>query len=115
MDLSEAARILGCTVLSGEIGEVRVEGCIASDLMSDVLAYSRPGSLLLTGLTTVQAVQTSNVADLAAVVFVSGKKPPREVLELAERKRIPVLATPCRTLEACGLLQAAGLRVEGGA
>ena len=37
--------------LNGEF----VTGVYASDLMSDVLAYGKAGSLLLTGLNTVQA------------------------------------------------------------
>ena len=44
---------LGATVLEGEKGlGLSVEHVYASDLMSDVLAFGKPDSILLTGLAT---------------------------------------------------------------
>ena len=77
--------------------------------MSDVLAFTHPGTLLLTGLTNPQVVRTAEVAGIVAVVFVRGKVPPPETVALAEERGIPLLATHHSLYEACGRLYAAGL------
>jgi predicted transcriptional regulator len=85
---------------------ITIESVGAADLMSDVLALGWPGMLLLTGLANVQAVRTADVADIRAVVFVRGKKPAPDVIELAEQKGIPLLTTSLIMFEAAGLLYA---------
>jgi predicted transcriptional regulator len=77
--------------------------------MSDVLAFSRPGALLLTGLVNVQTIQTAFIAEIAAVVFVRGKRPGDEVIALAQEKGIPLLGTQYSMYEACGMLYRKGL------
>lgn len=83
-------------------------GC-GADLMSDVLAFSQPGTLLLTGLTNPQVVRTAEMADVKAIVFVRGKQPPSETVALAREKGIPLLATRFTLYESCGRLFAQGL------
>lgn len=85
----------------------RIDGVGAADLMSDVLALGRPGMLLLTGLNTPQAIRTAVVADLAGVVLVRGKRPPADMIALAERHRVPLMTTPLTMFEAAGRLYAA--------
>jgi len=110
MTLSELRQLLSCDVFAGEdaLGRPVEYGC-ASDLMSDVLAFSRTGALLLTGLVNVQTVQTALVAELSAIVFVRGKKPDGPVLHLARHHDIPLLGTPYSMYEACGILYRAGI------
>jgi len=81
----------------------------AADLMSDVLAYAGPGSVLLTGLINPQVVRTAEMAGIRAVVFVRGKQPPDETILLAEEIGISLLGTRCTLFEACGRLHGAGL------
>jgi len=81
-----------------------IESVGSADLMSDVLALGWPGMLLLTGLANIQAVRTASVADIKAVVFVRGKKPGRDVIELAQQMGIPLLSTPLIMFEASGIL-----------
>ena len=83
-------------------------GC-GADLMSDVLAFAKPGSVLLTGLTNSQVVRTAEMAEVAAIVFVRGKKPPPETVALAREKGIPLVAAPYTLFELCGRLYQAGL------
>ena len=80
-----------------------------ADLMSDVLAFTHAGTLLLTGLTNPQVVRTAEMAGIRAIIFVRGKRPPRETIALAEEKGIPLLATRYTLYEACGRLYNAGL------
>jgi len=111
MLLRELAGLLSGEVVSGEplLDKVEVSTCFAADLMSDVLAFCQPGALLLTGLISIQAAQTANIADLSAVVFVSGKRPAAPVVEFAAAKGLPLLATRLTLFEACGVLHAARL------
>ncbi len=102
--LEEVQRLLGAEVLWAADMSVTFDSVGAADLMSDVLAFCRPGMLLLTGLATVQTVRTAAIADLQAVVFVRGKRPDQKVLALAAEKRIPVLTTPLTMFEAAGVL-----------
>ncbi len=110
MTLSEIVESLSCEVFTGNDQlHMRVEFGCASDLMSDVLAFSQAGALLLTGLVNNQTVQTAYIAEIKAIVFVRGKKPSREVISLAQDKKIPLLGTPYSMYEACGLLYKKGL------
>jgi predicted transcriptional regulator len=110
MLLSDVCGLLKCEMYGGEQEvDVKIEYGCASDLMSDVLAFSQSGSLLLTGLATPQTIQTAFVADIRAVVFVRGKRPGSDVIALAHEKRIPLLGTQYSMFEASGILYRAGL------
>jgi predicted transcriptional regulator len=110
MILHEIMNILNAEILACKNSlDLEVNAVKASDLMSDVLTMSDSGVLLLTGLTNVQAVRTAEIAELSAIIFVRGKKPEKETIELAERKNIPLLATQLPLYESCGLLFQNGL------
>jgi len=83
-------------------------GC-GADLMSDVLAFTHAGTLLLTGLTNPQVIRTAEMAGIRAVVFVRGKQPPVETIALARENGIPLLTSKHTLYEACGRLFQAGL------
>jgi len=110
MRLPEVRRLLACDVFCGEehLDRDIKFGC-ASDLMSDVLAFSRAGALLLTGLVTIQTIQTAFIAEIDAIVFVRGKKPDDRVIALAKEREIPLLGTPYSMYEACGILYQHGV------
>jgi hypothetical protein len=91
--------------------EIACPKIFASDLMSDVLTSAEPGSLLLTGLANAHVVCTCSVADLAAVVFVQGKRPDAEAIGQARAKNLPLIATKVPMFEACSRI--AG-RARGG-
>lgn len=112
MLLRDVAEIIKAEVLYGEemLDSIDTDCAYGADLMSDVLAFARPGSLLLTGLTNIQIVRTAQMLDLPAVVFVRGKKPQEAALKLAGQIKIPVLLCQMSMFEACGLLFAKGIR-----
>ena len=60
-------------------------GC-GSDLMSDVLAFAKDRGVLLTGLNNPQVVRTAEVMDMVCIVYVRGKKPNPDVVDLARTK-----------------------------
>lgn len=105
MKLAEILRIVEGTLVTKEADlSMDVTLACGADLMSDVLAYCKPRALLLTGLTHPQVVRTAEMADIAAIVFVRGKKPPEETVSLAEEKNIPLITSPYTMFELCGRL-----------
>lgn len=105
MTLREVKEILDAELLSSEESlDIEIEMACGADLMSDVLAFSKSGSLLLTGLTNQQVVHTAEIAEIKAVCFVRGKRPPPETIELANDKGLPLLYTSLPMYESCGRL-----------
>jgi predicted transcriptional regulator len=109
MKLKEIAAALGCELLTPCEDTGDITTVVASDGMSEILAFHRPDALMLTGLTNIQSVRTAVVADVHAIVYVRGKHPSAKVIELACEKGIPVLSTPLGMFESCGILYRAGL------
>jgi predicted transcriptional regulator len=105
--LAKVRDVLKAEVLNGGDFSTKVEAVGASDLLSDVLAMSQMGALLITGLVSPQVIRTAIVADLCGIVFVRGKRPGPEILSLAQESKIPVLATEMKMFEAAGRLYAA--------
>ncbi len=112
MNLDEIAAALACErlVLIPGDGEPEIDVVVASDGRSEILAFHCPNALMLTGLTNIQSVRTAVVADVHAIVYVRGKRPPDRVVELAREKGIPVLTTELGMFDCCGILYGAGLR-----
>lgn len=110
MKLAEIVTLLDGQVLFDVDLDMEISCGSASDLMSDVLAFTEAGSVLFTGLTNPQAVRTAEMADIKAIVFVRGKQPPPETVELAREKGIPLVTTALPMFEVCGRLYEAGLR-----
>ena len=110
MKLTEIIALVEGKLLFETDPEMEIKCGSASDLMSDVLAFTEAGSILFTGLTNPQSVRTAEMADIKAIVFVRGKEPPPETVELAQEKGIPLIMTVLPMFEACGRLYEVGLR-----
>lgn len=110
MKICEVKEILGAEVLCGSHHmENEVMYAFGSDLMSDVLAFVKGKTLLLTGLTNQQVIRTAEMADLSAIVFVRGKKPEEDIVKLAIEKDIVLLLTRDTMYTASGKLYSNGL------
>jgi predicted transcriptional regulator len=110
MILEEVRDILNAEVLWGnDYLSMEIKMACGSDLMSDVLAFVKPGSLLFTGITNPQVVRTAEMAGIITICFVRGKKPQKETIKLAEEKKIPILRTEFTMYKVCGLLYKEGL------
>ncbi len=111
MTLAEVARIVKAECVVEPVDDsVAVSGCFAADLMSDVLAFGRSGSILVTGLTTDQTIRTATIKHLTGVIVIEGKEIGSEMVEAALEHEVPVYRTPLSKYETCGLLLHAGLR-----
>ena len=110
MTIREVAQILDGTVLVGEDRlDTPVDTACGSDLMSDVLAFVKDKTVLITGLINPHVVRTSEMLDITCIVFSRGKKPSEEILEMADEIGITVLSSPLTTYTACGELYVHGL------
>lgn len=110
MTLGDIKALLDCEVIcGGDQMDAEVTACFAADLMSDVLAFSRPGALLVTGLASIQSVHTADVADMRAILYIHDKRPAEAVADVARQKHIPLLTTRRFMFETCGLLHRQGL------
>lgn len=110
MQLKDVVQIIEGKVLTRAANLGReVEGGCGADLMSDVLASVQPQAVLLTGLCNPQVVRTAQMADVAAIVFVRGKTPTQDMIDLANEEQIPLITAPYGMFEVCGRLYSAGL------
>ncbi len=105
MEIRLIKEALGAAVIEGEnnLGET-VEHVYASDLMSDVLAFGKAYSILLTGLATRQAVISAHMAEFKGVVFIRGKKPKDGAEQFARENNMILLTTDHDMFDACILL-----------
>ena len=111
MKICTIQELLDARVISGEdrLGDHVYSAC-GSDMMSDVLAYVKEQAVLLTGLVNLQVVRTAEMMDMKCIVFVRGKRPPADVIELAKESGIVMLRSAERMYSACGKLYENGLR-----
>lgn len=110
MTLKDVKEALGARVLTGEeFLDREVKSAGGSDLMSDVLAFSKDHSILLTGLCNPQVIRTAEMLDIICIIFVRGKKADETLLEMAAEREIVVMETGHRMFNSCGMLYKAGL------
>ncbi len=111
MKLAEIKRILECEVWTGEDDlSMELATVVASDGMSEILAFASPGALMITGLTNIQSVRTADIANVRAMIYIRGKRPADNVIALAREMNIPVLGTKLGMFDVCGILREHGLK-----
>jgi serine/threonine-protein kinase RsbT len=81
--------------------ENSVDHVYASDLMSDVLAFGKPNSILLTGLATQQAIISAHMAEFKGVVLIRGKKPENGSGRFAKDNQMVLLSTNLDMYDSC--------------
>ncbi|HZJ83198.1 MAG TPA: hypothetical protein VFD57_05240 [Clostridia bacterium] len=102
-----------CIITGHELMDHEVLYACGADLMSDVLTFVKEQTVLLTGLNNPQVVRTAEMLDVSAIVFVRGKIPTIDIIDMAVDRDIVLLTTNNTLFEACGKLYQGGLR--GGA
>ena len=116
MKISDIKDLLNAEILTGsDMLDCEVSSAFCCDMMSDVLAYVKDQGVLVTGLVNPQVVRTANMMDIVCIVFVRGKAPTEEMIELAKECDIAVLLTEKRAFDTSGILYMAGLsrNIEG--
>ena len=111
MTIRDVQSILQADMIYGEdLLDQEIHTACGSDMMSDVLAFVKDQSVLLTGLVNPQVVRTADMMDIRCIIFVRGKRPDEDIIELAQEREIAVMCTGMRMFSACGLLWENGLR-----
>lgn len=111
MFIKDIKNLLDARYLTGEeFDEMVVEAAFSCDLMSDVLAFVDNNVVLLTGLVNPQVIRTAEMLDLNAIVFVRGKSPNYDVIEMAKEMNIVLLTTKHSLYTSSGILFKNGLK-----
>ena len=114
MMVEQIVEILDARVVTGaECLDLEVGAACGADLMSDVMAFVKDRVVLLTGLVNPQAIRTADLLDIKVVVFVRGKSPSADMIEMAKENGMILLSTKYSMFLACGRLYEAGLRAGG--
>ncbi len=111
MTIKELIALLEGDVLTTAVDhDANVPCAFASDLISDILMCTKEPTLLLTGITNPQVIRLSDMIDLVGIVFVRGKRPSQEIIEMAEERNLLLITTKMTLYRSSGLLYNAGLR-----
>jgi hypothetical protein len=114
MTVADAVTLLEGQFFSGEEkATLEIASACGADLMSDVIAFVKDRVVLLTGLVNPQVIRTATLLDIHVVIFVRGKIPSRDMIEMAEEAEIILGGTKLPMFLACGKLYEAGLKAGG--
>ncbi len=110
MTINKIAEILEAKIIAdSDNADVDIQSAFSADLMSAVLYYHSPNSILITGLTHPNVIRTAEIAGIKVIVFIANKKPDINTIELAKQKKIPLLITPFCMYTASGKLYQSGM------
>ena len=114
MKISEIRDLLDAKVLTGEaILDHDVASACCSDMMSDVLAYVKDQGVLITGLVNPQVIRTAEMLDISVIVFVRGKTPTEEMIDIANKLNMIIMCTENSLYVSSGKLFSEGLAGNG--
>jgi hypothetical protein len=109
MKLQEIATKLEIANLT-QVFDREVTGVYMSDMVSDVIANAKAGNLLVTVQVHSNALAAANLVDICGIVVAQGKRPPDDVLKMAERHEITIFATDLNRWQLATKLYEAGVR-----
>jgi len=114
MTVAEAVKKLDGQIYCGEDkSKMEIASVFGADLMSDVMAFVKDKVLLLTGLVNPQVIRTAELLDIHCIVFVRGKVPGRDMIDMAKESGITLAGTKLSMFISCGKLYEAGLKTDG--
>lgn len=73
------------------------EGVYISDMVSDIITGAKANNLLVTLQTHKSLIASANLVDVAAIVFVKGKMPAQDVIDLSNKAGIALFVSPVDT------------------
>ena len=109
MNVSELAKQTGLNTLN-EYKDREIEGVYISDMVSDIITGAKANGILVTLQTHKSLIAAANLVDVAAVVFVRGKKPAQDVVDLATKAGIGLFVTDVDTWSFAMKLNEVGIK-----
>ncbi len=105
MKLNEIIDKLKLNVLTPEEKlDKEVRGGYTSDLLSDVIANSKEGSLWITLQTHQNIIAVAKLKDLAGIIIVNNREPEEETLKKAGEEHVPLMVSGGTAFEISGKL-----------
>lgn len=110
MTLKDVVDKLGMKVETAEDGlQQEVKGGYASDLLSDVMAQSKPGDIWVTLQAHPNIIAVATLKELAGIIIVQGRKPDEETVVKAKSENFPILVSDLQAFEIVGKLYQMGI------
>ncbi len=110
MKRSEILRLLDAKILyENGADDPEISCACGSDMMSDVLAFTKHDAILLTGLVNNHVLRTAEMLDIDHIMFVRGKVPADDIIEMAREMGITLMSTEHPMFTACGILYQNGI------
>ena len=110
MKLGEIVTALDAELLTENTDlEQEISCAFASDLISDILMCTKEPTLLLSGLTNPQIIRLSDMIELFGIVFVRGKRPSVDIIQMAIDRDLPLITTKYTMYRTSGILFGNGL------
>lgn len=110
MKLKEIIDKLELSVRCGENNLDRdVTGGCASDMLSNVIAYSKKGDVWVTIQVHSNIVAVAVLKELAAIIIVQGREPADDTIQKAIEENVPILVSKLSTFELVGKLYELGV------
>ena len=115
MKLNDCVDVLNARIMvPSDDMEMDIKVACGADLMSDVMAFAcASNEAMLTGLVNPQVIRTAEMMDVKVIVFVRGKVPNDQMIEMGREKGICILCTVLPMFTACGLLYQGGIKGKG--
>ena len=111
MQIKEIANTLNARILTPDLDVTSdVKNAFSSDLMSDVLTGDYDKTVLITGLSTLQAIRTAEISDINHIIIGRDKEVAKEMIDLAVESEIVLLKCEYSLFHISGLLYSAGIK-----
>jgi hypothetical protein len=112
--LAEVVRLVEGEYFYGQDkADIEIFSACGADLMSDVMAFVKEKIVLLTGLVNPQVIRTAELLDIKGIIFVRGKRPTLDMIDMAEEANIILAGTKLPMFLACGRIYEGGLKAGG--
>lgn len=110
MKLKEIIEKLELSVRCGENNLDRdVTGGCASDMLSNVIAYSKKGDVWVTIQIHANIVAVSVLKELAAIIIVQGREPADDTIQKAKEENVPILVSKLSAYAVAGKMYELGV------
>ncbi len=110
MKIEDIAEILQAKVLTPGLDVSReVQHAFSSDLMSDVLTGDYFKTVLVTGLSNLQAIRTAEMSEIREVIIARDKEVSQEMIDLANETDIVLIRSSYSLFRISGILYEAGI------
>ena len=111
MELQEIIKSLSLKVENPSVNLNReVTGAYVSDMLSDVMGYSKEGFLWVTIQMHINIIAVASLKNLSGIILVNNRMPAEDSLKKAIEENIPIMTTPLPAFDLVGMLYGLGLR-----